>query len=107
MKADYSYLKKIEYLDSFTIEDIGNFVLEGFNDNGDKYYLIIRTILGVSRILQFGPIQQGVTTFCSSQFRQMDYDDKKIDRLIEGFLKTNNDLTQIQIFDICNKNDII
>lgn len=107
MKQNYFYLKKVEYQDQFSIDDIGNFVLEGFDDDANKYYLVIRTILGVSRILQIGPIQSGVPTYCSCSFRQMDYDDNKVDKIIEKFLSQNKDLTQIQIFDITKKDDII
>jgi hypothetical protein len=37
----------------------------------------------------------------------MDYDDNKVDKIIEKFLSQNKDLTQIQIFDITKKDDII
>jgi len=44
-------------MDSVTIDDIGNVILDGFNDYGEEFFLIIRTVLGVSRILEYGPIQ--------------------------------------------------
>lgn len=50
MKQEYNYFKQVQYLDSISIDDIGNFVLEAFTDDGEKYYLMIRTVLGVSRI---------------------------------------------------------
>ena len=93
-------------MDSFSIDDIGNFVLIGNDDDNNKFYLIIRTILGISRILQIGPIEDGAATFCSCTFRQMDYDDRKIDRMIDKFLSQNDDITQIQVFDIKTKNDL-
>ena len=56
MKNNYSYLRQISFMDSVSVDDIGNVVLDGYNDIGDRYILIIRTVLGISRILDFGPI---------------------------------------------------
>lgn len=44
-------MRKVEYTDSFSIDDIGNFVLIGNDDYNNRFYLIVRTVLGVSRIL--------------------------------------------------------
>ena len=94
-------------MDSVTIDDIGNVILDGFNDYGEEFFLIIRTVLGVSRILEYGPIQQGVTTFCQCTFQQMDYDDRKIDKIVDKFLTDKKNLTQVQAFDVSKKDDLI
>jgi hypothetical protein len=99
-------MRKIEYMDSFSIDDIGNFVLVGNDDYNNKSYLIIRTVLGVSRILQIGPIADGAVTQCSCMFKQTDYDDKKIDKFIDKFVSQNEEITQIRIFDIKTKEDL-
>ena len=107
MTNQYNYLKTVQYMDSFSIDNIGNFILEGYTDDGDKYYLIIRTVLGVSRILKIGPIQDGAKLFCSYQFMQLDYDDRKMDKLIQKWVSENKDITQIQIFDKPSKEDYL
>jgi len=49
-------------MDSISIDNIGNCIIQAFNDDGDSFYLIIRTVLGISRIFQIGPIQDGAIT---------------------------------------------
>ncbi len=95
MKNTYNYLRTTSYLDTIEIEDIGNCIIEAYNDDGDLFYLIIRTVLGVSRILQFGPIQNGAVTECACSFKQMDYDDYKIDKLIDKFVDGKFNFSQI------------
>lgn len=107
MKNTYNYMKQIQYLDSIEIDNIGNCIIEAFTDDGDVYYLIIRTVLGVSRIFQMGPIQNGATIECYCQFKQLDYDDYKIDKIINKFISGNQLITQINVFDIESKNDIL
>ena len=68
MKNNYSYLRQVSFMDSISVNDIGNVILDGYNDLGDRYFLIIRTVLGISRILDFGPIQQGAHTYCQCTF---------------------------------------
>ena len=97
----------MSYLDSISLDDIGNCIIEAFTDEGDKHYLIIRTVLGVSRIFQIGPLQIGARTFCSCYFHQMDYDDHKVDKLIGKFVNGKNVFTQISVKDIKSKEDML
>ena len=107
MKNNYSYLRQISFMDSVSVDDIGNVVLDGYNDIGDRYILIIRTVLGISRILEFGPIQDGAHTYCKCTFQQMDYNDVKIDKIIDKFLNDKKMLTQVTANGIKKKEDII
>lgn len=107
MTNSYNYLKTITFQDSFTIDDIGNFILEGYNDDGEAYYLIIRTVLGISRILTYGPFTNGAITKCQCSFFQIQYDDKKINNIIKKFVNEHQDLTQIEIFDLSTKKDVL
>ena len=93
MKNNYSYLRQVSFMDSISVNDIGNVILDGYNDLGERYFLIIRTVLGISRILDFGPIQQGAPTYCQCTFQQMDYNDVKIDKIIDKFLNDKKMLT--------------
>ena len=94
-------------MDSISIDNIGNCIIQAFNDDGDSFYLIIRTVLGISRIFQIGPIQDGAITQCYCSFKQIDYDDYKIDKIIKKFIGTNSSITQINVIDINQKQDII
>ena len=93
MRSSYEYMKQVQYLDSFSVEDVGNCIIITNNDENTKNYLMIRTVLGVSRILQIGPIEDGAITRCGCYFQQIDYDDVKLDKCIEKFVDSKADMT--------------
>jgi len=91
---DYFYVQ--EAMDSITIEDIGNCVIEASGDSGFFYYLIIKTAMGITRILEYGPYKDGgFPTYVDENFIQMDYNEKKITQRIDKFLK-HPDITQVR-----------
>lgn len=94
-------------MDSIEIEDIGNCIIKGFTDDGDYYYLLVRTILGITRIFQIGPLQDGVNTICYCYFQQIDYDDRKIDKIIDKFVDGKISFTQIEVIDTHCKDDYL
>ena len=105
MKGEYQYLKQVSYMDSISIDNLGNFVLKAYNDLGDEYLLIVRTVMGVSRILEIGPIEQGARTAYSCRFDQMDYNEKSIDKIIKWFLNGSYGITQVEVFDTKSRED--
>lgn len=107
MKTTYKYFKKIDYLDTIDIDDIGNFILYGYTDAGNKYLLIIKTVLGISRIFMAGPIDDVITTYCQYTFQQTDYNEIKIDKIIDKFINGKNDLTQLQVLDISHLEETV
>ena len=107
MKGQYSYMKQVSYLDSISIDDIGNCIIQANTDLGDVWYLVIRTVLGVSRIFCAGPISDGVNLTCSYSFQQIDYDDSKIDKLISKFIGTHYDFTQISVVSFNDCQDVV
>jgi len=105
MKAEYQYMRQVSYLDSFTVENIGNCIIHTFTDDGTQRYLITRTVLGVSRVLKCGPIQSGAHTICSSSFEQFDYDEKKLNRCIERFVADDPEITQVEVLEPSTRED--
>ena len=57
MKANFEYDYKYQPMDSVSIEDIGNCCLSASNDIGEFYFFISRSVLGVTRILEYGPFK--------------------------------------------------
>ena len=105
MKNEFSYMRQVSYMDSISVENVGNCVLEAYNDDGDKYLLVIRTALGISRILQIGPISTTVNTNCFESFIQIDYDENKISKIIDKFLNGNSSITQVESYSAETKED--
>ncbi len=79
---------------SLDIENISNCAIEANDDLGNFYYLIIRTKMGVSNILEFGPINvYDITGTAYQKFKRAEINEKKLQRIIYDFL--NNDLRKI------------
>ena len=86
MNFDYFTVKTV--MANIDIEDIGNCAIEANNDNGEFFYLVIRTTLGTSQIFEYGPtIHSGVmekSVNCS--FKRMEFTEAKIIKKIQEFL---------------------
>ena len=49
------YFKKVEVNAILEIEDIGNFAIKAFNDDGCEFMMVVDTNYGQSRVFQYGP----------------------------------------------------
>lgn len=103
MRKEFKYLYLASYQDSIDIEDIGNCFLEAFNDDGLCFYLWIKTIDGITKILEAGPYdsddETNPTKFITDiKYKQFQFSDNKINEIINKFL--NNIIYKItQVFD--------
>ena len=57
---EFEYLHQIVVGDTIDIDDIGNCAINAFNDAGEEYYLVVKTVLGWTEIFEFGPIIRDV-----------------------------------------------
>ncbi len=89
---NFKYLTEIVQQEDMEIENPFNCTIEAFDIRGYKYYLIINTSLGATRILEVGPVGEGVTegvTSYSSKFSYMEFNESKIINIINKFLNNN------------------
>lgn len=99
MTKSFEYFYVTTAMDELVVDDIGNCIIEANDDEGNFYYLIIRTAYGVTRILEYGPyIDGGFPLSCSCTFKQFDYHERKISKAIEKFLSKPL-YTQAQLID--------
>lgn len=86
MNFEYFTVKTI--MADIEIDSIGNCAIEANNDNGEFYYLVIRTDNGLSQVFEYGPTcHSGIlekSVNCS--FMRINYTDAKIGKIIKGFL---------------------
>lgn len=86
-----------------SVEDIGNCAIEGNNDLGESFYLIVETTLGSTRIFEFGPIMQDIKMLPKSvkcTFDRIIYSEPKIGKRIEQFLNNRcSGITSAMIVD--------
>ena len=105
IKMKFEYLVKIKKESSIEIENIGNCALDVFNDLGFEWLLLIRTIDGMTQIVEFGPIVADIEYLpanVSYTYNRFEYNDSKIYKRIEKFL-TDGYRNITQAFEIEQK----
>lgn len=95
----FDYAAQEMFTKQLDLVDPGNTALRGSNDSGSDYYLVLKTIMGKTAILKFGPVLADsnilVEDFDAS-FKKINYNENKIGREINTFL---NDYKK-QIIDV-------
>jgi len=103
MQQSFEYLKVQTAMDSITVENIGNVILQATNDLGFEWYIQICTDVGLSNIKEFGPLfkesEVSKLGFIYSQEKK-EYNEKYISKRISSFLNSpSREITQVQVID--------
>lgn len=101
---DYFYTTKINA--QLCVNNIGNCVIKANDDFGNDYFLLIKTKLGSTYIVEYGPYNPDLKpNHVSYLFDKLDYNEYKIEKRIEKFLTSSNrGITQAEEV---NEEDII
>ncbi len=101
---DYFYTTKINA--QLCVNNIGNCVIKANDDFGNDYFLLIKTKLGSTYIVEYGPYNPDLKpNHVSYLFDKFDYNEYKIEKRIEKFLTSSNrSITQAEEV---NEEDII
>lgn len=87
MKFDYCITTVADA--QLDVSDMGNVCIEANNLRGEYYYLLIKTDLGWTEILEYGPIVPDVKLLPTSvicNYSRIEYSEYKLDKLITKFL---------------------
>ena len=103
----FDYLQRVIVDAQIDVDNIGDCVIQANNDVGEEFYLVIKTTLGQTEVLEYGPcipdldtLQDGYTAkYTTFQFSQ-----PKIERIIDRFL--NDAKRVISQARICEVDDI-
>ena len=84
------------------IDDLGNVAIKAIDNTGGIYYLIIKTLRGLSYILEYGPVAEGNELYqdISCKVINTQYNSKKLYKLIYSFLSYTHKITEALIVDI-------
>ena len=92
--------------ESIDVVDIGNTTLQCTNKNLDNFYIIIKTVLGKTSILKFGPVcsdMEALLNDFSVSYKKIDYKEpiicKEIDKFINDFKKEINAVVEITDYE--------
>lgn len=87
MIFDYSALSV--FTKSIDVDDIGNTAIRATSDEGLQYYMVIKTVMGITSILKFGAIVpdiQALVNNFSVLYQKIDYKEKLIQKSILQFI---------------------
>lgn len=105
----FDYLMRVTVDASLDIEDIGNCAVQAYDDKGQEFILIIRTVLGVTEVVQFGPVLPDIVALPSEvsyTYKRYTFQESKIIKDIKSFLNgQRSPITQAFTvdFDIAEK----
>jgi hypothetical protein len=105
----FGYNQETIYSKELDIDEIGQVALEANDSDSMFYYLVIRTSLGQSSILEYGPIVPDIAILpdiTEIKFQRVDFNELKIKQIIKRFLMPRNkgkskieDVIQIDVND--------
>jgi hypothetical protein len=109
----FGYSQETIFLKELDVDELGQVALEARDSDSMFYYLIIRTSLGQSSILEYGPIVPDVAILpdmTEIKFQRIDFNELKIKQIIKKFLMARNkgknkieDVIQIDVNDALSR----
>lgn len=86
---DYFYTTKVNA--QLCINNIGNCTIKANDDFGNTYFLLIKTKLGLTSIVEYGPYNKEFKPdHIIYLFDRFDYNESRIEKRIDKFLTSSN-----------------
>lgn len=87
---NFKYLAKVTQEGDIEIENIGNCAINANNDLAFEWLLIIKTIMGVTEVIEYGPFLSDLKDYSpanvSCSYNRFDFNEAKIKKRISSFL---------------------
>lgn len=100
----FEYLQRIIVDAQLDVDNIGECVLLGRNDLGEEFYLIIRTDMGWTEQINFGPVTPEVDILpfnINLTYARFEFNQAKLMRAIDKFLNDPKKMiTQADVIEI-------
>lgn len=85
----FEYLQRVVVESELEVDNIGQCVIQANNDIAEEFYLIIKTELGWTEVLEYGPIIPDLPLLQTNyqiKYSRFEYNETKIERIIDKFL---------------------
>lgn len=85
----FDYMQVITVGAQLEVDEVGDCCILGRDDMGQEYYLIIKTLMGTSNIVEYGPAVPDLELLpkkVTYKFDRDDYNENKLSKRIEKFL---------------------
>lgn len=97
----FEYLQRIVVDAQLDIENIGDCYLRAYNDFGEEFYLIIKTQLGETEVIEYGPCVPELQMLHQNYqitYSRFEYNQGKLERIIDKFLNNpKRGITQAEV----------
>lgn len=85
----FEYDQQPVFMKNIQIDDIGNFALRCNNSAGKEYYIVVKTYLGKTALMKWGPVYPDITALIENMelsFKKFDFKEYTIERETEKFI---------------------
>ena len=100
----FDYLQRVVIDGQLEVEDIGQCIIQANNDLAEEFYLIIKTELGWTEILEYGPCVPDLPLLqvnYNIKYSRIEYNQGKIERAIDKFLNDpKRGITQAKLVEL-------
>ena len=100
----FDYLQRVIVDGQLDVENIGDCIIQANNDFGEEFYLIIKTVLGWTEILEYGPCVPDLPELSYNytvRYSKFEYNQSKIERTIDKFLNdAKRGITQAKLAEL-------
>ena len=104
MPYSFDYRQEFSFMHSLDVDNLGETVIRGENDDALTWYLILSTSLGVTTAVIFGPVVDDMQHMVHKDFsfdvQKLTFNEKKIMKIISMFLNDSKKITKASIVDI-------
>lgn len=99
----FEYMQRVVVEANLEVDNVGDCVLQANNDFGNEYYLLIKTELGFSEVLEYGPCMPDIQILpldYNISYSRFEYNQGKLERIIDKFLNNpKRVITQAKVTD--------
>lgn len=96
----FEYSVQKTFNESIDVTDIGNTALRCIGNKFDEYYIILKTIMGKTSIIKFGPVESDIEMLLddfSVSYKKIDYKENVISREVDKFINDfKKEITQVE-----------
>ena len=107
----FDYLERVVVEGQLDVDNIGDCVIQGNNDFGELFFLIIKTELGWTEVLEYAPIIPDIQLLPINyqiNYSRFEYNQGKLARLIDKFLNNpKRVITQAKVITIDEIRDLL
>lgn len=104
----FEFDQQPQFMQQIQVDDLGNFALRCHNTKDREYYVLVKTYLGKTIILKFGPVYGDLGALIDNMelsFKKLDYKENTIEREVDKYI--NDGRNFINHIELISENDVL